>query len=166
VPVHAEDYVHRIGRTGRAGREGRSFMLATPEDGCAVAAIVKLIGKEIRPAAIDGIEAAELVYEKYRRRGSRRPSSPEHRRREGNHNAAVQSRPPQEHPPKQNSRRGKPEAPQANVAGPNITPFPRAVAVRNPRQRDREPEHDRKVVGFGDRLPAFLARPPRIVAGP
>src|SRR6185312_17009866 len=27
VPVHAEDYVHRIGRTGRAGREGHSFMM-------------------------------------------------------------------------------------------------------------------------------------------
>src|SRR6185312_62053 len=25
VPYHAEDYVHRIGRTGRAGRPGRSF---------------------------------------------------------------------------------------------------------------------------------------------
>ncbi|HHI82307.1 MAG TPA: DEAD/DEAH box helicase, partial [Rhizobiales bacterium] len=25
VPVHAEDYVHRIGRTGRAGREGHAF---------------------------------------------------------------------------------------------------------------------------------------------
>src|SRR5919201_1591667 len=47
VPIHAEDYVHRIGRTGRAGREGRSFMLAAPEDGNAVAAIAKLIGKEI-----------------------------------------------------------------------------------------------------------------------
>src|ERR1044072_5413064 len=33
VPYHAEDYVHRIGRTGRAGREGRSFTLAAPEDG-------------------------------------------------------------------------------------------------------------------------------------
>src|ERR671927_1830663 len=47
VPIHAEDYVHRIGRTGRAGMEGRSFMLAAPQDGDAVAAIVKLIGKEI-----------------------------------------------------------------------------------------------------------------------
>jgi superfamily II DNA/RNA helicase len=45
VPVHAEDYVHRIGRTGRAGLSGRSFMLAAPEDGKAVAAIVKLIGR-------------------------------------------------------------------------------------------------------------------------
>ena len=37
VPIHAEDYVHRIGRTGRAGREGRSFTLAAPEDGKSVA---------------------------------------------------------------------------------------------------------------------------------
>src|SRR5215217_4290910 len=44
VPHHAEDYVHRIGRTGRAGRRGRAFMLATPEDGKAVATIEKLIG--------------------------------------------------------------------------------------------------------------------------
>ncbi|MDE2514769.1 MAG: DEAD/DEAH box helicase, partial [Rhodospirillales bacterium] len=32
VPHHAEDYVHRIGRTGRAGLEGRAFTIATPED--------------------------------------------------------------------------------------------------------------------------------------
>ena len=44
VPYHAEDYVHRIGRTGRAGRDGRSFTLAAPEDGKSVAAIQKLIG--------------------------------------------------------------------------------------------------------------------------
>src|SRR5262252_11140121 len=59
VPVQAEDYVHRIGRTGRAGREGRSFMLAAPDDGKAVAAIVKLIGKEIPSVAIEGVAAAE-----------------------------------------------------------------------------------------------------------
>ncbi len=29
VPTHAEDYVHRIGRTGRAGRSGKAFTLAT-----------------------------------------------------------------------------------------------------------------------------------------
>ena len=42
VPIHAEDYVHRIGRTGRAGREGRAFTLATPEDGRFVEAIEQL----------------------------------------------------------------------------------------------------------------------------
>ncbi len=73
VPIHAEDYVHRIGRTGRAGLEGRSFMLASPADGDAVAAIVKLIGREIPPIAMEGIEAAELEYgERRSRRGARR----------------------------------------------------------------------------------------------
>ena len=31
VPIHAEDYVHRIGRTGRAGRQGHAFTIATAE---------------------------------------------------------------------------------------------------------------------------------------
>ena len=60
VPIHAEDYIHRIGRTGRAGREGRAFTLATPEDGRFVAAIEHLIGKPIPPATVPGIDAAEL----------------------------------------------------------------------------------------------------------
>src|SRR5438552_4189935 len=46
VPIHAEDYVHRIGRTGRAGLEGRSSMLASPEDGYAVAARGELTKRE------------------------------------------------------------------------------------------------------------------------
>jgi superfamily II DNA/RNA helicase len=41
VPHHAEDYVHRIGRTGRAGREGHAYTLASPEDRLAVEAIEK-----------------------------------------------------------------------------------------------------------------------------
>src|SRR5271156_3176743 len=60
VPYHAEDYVHRIGRTGRAGREGRSFTLAAPEDGKAVAAIQKLIGKDIPVAELAEFAGAEL----------------------------------------------------------------------------------------------------------
>ncbi|WP_374381811.1 DEAD/DEAH box helicase [Dongia sp.] len=57
TPIHAEDYVHRIGRTGRAGREGRAFTFATPYDGKHVAAIVKLIGKEIPAITIEGIDS-------------------------------------------------------------------------------------------------------------
>src|SRR6516162_4223671 len=75
VPGHAEDYVHRIGSTGRAGRLGRSFMLAVPEDGRAVAAIVRLIGKEIPPIVTPGIEPAELTYDKRRYRVSRPAAS-------------------------------------------------------------------------------------------
>src|SRR5713101_5745141 len=78
VPIHAEDYVHRIGRTGRAGRLGRSFMLAAPEDGNAVAAIIKLIDNEIPPITIDGIDTAQFEYGEYRRRRSRRPAQPDH----------------------------------------------------------------------------------------
>ena len=47
VPIHAEDYVHRIGRTGRAGRSGKSFTIATRNDTKYVDAIEKLIGQKI-----------------------------------------------------------------------------------------------------------------------
>src|SRR5437016_8396026 len=62
VPYHAEDYVHRIGRTGRAGKAGRSFTLAAPEDGKAVAAIQQLIGKDIPLETLDDIASAELDF--------------------------------------------------------------------------------------------------------
>ncbi|KAJ55546.1 DEAD/DEAH box helicase [Actibacterium mucosum KCTC 23349] len=47
VPSHAEDYVHRIGRTGRAGREGKAMMICVPYDEKNFAAIEKLVDKEI-----------------------------------------------------------------------------------------------------------------------
>ena len=47
VPHHAEDYVHRIGRTGRAGKQGRAFTLASPSETESVEAIEKLIGQSI-----------------------------------------------------------------------------------------------------------------------
>jgi superfamily II DNA/RNA helicase len=56
VPVHAEDYVHRIGRTGRAGREGRAFMIAEPEDRVMVEAIEKLTGAPIPRIAVEGLD--------------------------------------------------------------------------------------------------------------
>jgi superfamily II DNA/RNA helicase len=47
VPIHADDYVHRIGRTGRAGRQGQAFMLAGPRDAKFVEAIESLTKKTI-----------------------------------------------------------------------------------------------------------------------
>jgi superfamily II DNA/RNA helicase len=44
VPHHADDYVHRIGRTGRAGRSGITYMLVTPADDKGFDKVVKLIG--------------------------------------------------------------------------------------------------------------------------
>lgn len=47
VPSHAEDYVHRIGRTGRAGRDGKAMMICAKRDEKNFDAIEKLIQKEI-----------------------------------------------------------------------------------------------------------------------
>ena len=47
VPVHAEDYVHRIGRTGRAGRAGTAYTFVGPGDEKHLDAILKLIQKPI-----------------------------------------------------------------------------------------------------------------------
>jgi superfamily II DNA/RNA helicase len=48
VPLHPDDYVHRVGRTGRAGRTGTAItIVAGSNDVKAVAAIEKLIGRTI-----------------------------------------------------------------------------------------------------------------------
>jgi superfamily II DNA/RNA helicase len=48
VPIHPDDYVHRIGRTGRAGRSGQAVTLVSgSNDVKAVAAIEKLTGQTI-----------------------------------------------------------------------------------------------------------------------
>ncbi|TFF20757.1 DEAD/DEAH box helicase [Jiella endophytica] len=47
VPIHAEDYVHRIGRTGRAGRSGKAFTLVTKSDRKYLDAIEKMIANSI-----------------------------------------------------------------------------------------------------------------------
>jgi len=58
VPTHAEDYVHRIGRTGRAGRSGVAVTLAAPADGKYVDAITSLIHKAIPEVKLEGGAAA------------------------------------------------------------------------------------------------------------
>ncbi len=48
VPSHAEDYVHRIGRTGRAGKSGRAFTIAASKDDHKYVSFIEtLIGKPI-----------------------------------------------------------------------------------------------------------------------
>src|SRR5579863_4365879 len=46
-PHHAEDYVHRIGRTGRAGKTGVAWTIVARGDARAVEDIEKLIAKKI-----------------------------------------------------------------------------------------------------------------------
>jgi superfamily II DNA/RNA helicase len=53
VPHHADDYVHRIGRTGRAGKSGKAFMLITPADTKSLDKVVKLIGENPVEVTLD-----------------------------------------------------------------------------------------------------------------
>ena len=55
VPTHAEDYIHRIGRTGRAGREGRAFTLAISTERKYLRAIEQTVGQVIPPLELDSI---------------------------------------------------------------------------------------------------------------
>jgi superfamily II DNA/RNA helicase len=56
LPMQAEDYVHRIGRTGRAGRSGLAFTLATHSERHKVRRIEHYIGQTITPETIAGLE--------------------------------------------------------------------------------------------------------------
>src|SRR5262250_625391 len=144
VPLHADDYVHRIGRTGRAGREGRAFTLATPHDGKYVEAITRLIGKEIPRIEIEGI--AQVGFEAgdgKRRRGRGAPrhaahAKPERRPRRGDRHEA----------------RGEPEQRQPAAAEASAAPRPETPpADRGHRRHERrapprEHEEDTSVAAF------------------
>ena len=62
VPHHADDYVHRIGRTGRAGKTGQTFMIVTPADGRGLDKVLKLIGKVPNELTLD-IDFSEIKSE-------------------------------------------------------------------------------------------------------
>ena len=75
VPTQAEDYVHRIGRTGRAGAEGFAITFVSPENKDELAAIEKLIKRDIPEIEIAGFnleEAAEAAAERATRANARR----------------------------------------------------------------------------------------------
>src|SRR5215469_2127504 len=96
VPIHAEDYVHRIGRTGRAGREGHAFTLACEGDGRFVEAIEQLIGKPIPRIEIAGIPA--VPFEESEGRRGRRSDASESRRRSSDRPRATEKHPGERRP--------------------------------------------------------------------
>jgi superfamily II DNA/RNA helicase len=196
VPIHAEDYVHRIGRTGRAGREGRAFTLATPEDGRFVEAIQQLIGKAIPPVEVPGVET-ETFSEgddapRSRGRGGRARRGGKSEGRSGHREERPQAAKPQrERAPRENGERHEPKehreprrepahasakerpakerpaAAKERASYAPITMNPDAMdqalpsnVTKLPRRDNQRDEHDddRRVVGFGDHMPAFLGR--------
>lgn len=46
LPINAEDYIHRIGRTGRAGKKGLAFSLVTKRDKRILTSILKMTAME------------------------------------------------------------------------------------------------------------------------
>lgn len=160
VPTHAEDYVHRIGRTGRAGREGASFTIVTRHDDKLVAAIEKLTGKSIEweGPGLDALPAGEPREERRGRRGDDRKSG--RPQRGGRDGKAPRSEAPRSEP--------KPEVEVVREAAPPRERAPRRepVADHAPRRASERPRTPRredlddgpKVKGLGDHVPAFLLR--------
>lgn len=56
LPMVAEDYIHRIGRTGRAGATGIAVSLVGPNDRRNLGGIERLTGKKIERTVIEGLE--------------------------------------------------------------------------------------------------------------
>lgn len=174
VPHHADDYVHRIGRTGRAGLSGESVTLAGPEDGKAVAAIESLIGRKIETADFGGsgkaavsvpTEADDEKKPSRARRGVGRRSRSEETPRE---------KPAEASKPAAEAKQDKPEAAPAEPARrssgrPDSSRTPRQESAKPGRQdsgrsdrRDREPRKDKsgrgedRTAGFGGQTPDFF----------
>ncbi len=138
VPTHADDYIHRIGRTGRAGKQGRAITLATSEDKRYLESIAKLIGYPI--PKIEGFQAGE---------SDTSPKADE---------KPVESRPQARR--RSNNRRDKPSASKAAAPSQNRN--------RKAETRKAEPSviAERDDIGnsvpFGqdEHVPAFLLRKP------
>ncbi|MBW3558521.1 MAG: DEAD/DEAH box helicase [Proteobacteria bacterium] len=179
VPHHAEDYVHRIGRTGRAGRTGEAYTLITPNDAKNWDKVVKLIGKT----------PEEMTLELDDRGGAgepRRTAEPKRDETKAEDGARAPRRARAVRPREAAREETVLEPVAAEVeATPPAAPAP-AAAVQSTnaygsRQVERAPtrpthegraayggrdgsgreDREPKVVGFGADTPAFLLRAPR-----
>ena len=163
VPGHAEDYVHRIGRTGRAGREGKAMMICVPRDEKNLDAIQKLLQKDI--PLIDSPTSADTGSDQETRSDEKRPSRSRNRRSERRTAPDTKAA---------RSEADQPETLENTANAPSVASEPRAPEnasqkTREPRkarepkrsQRDRgaqnDGRNDLKVVGLGDHMPSFIA---------
>lgn len=166
VPTHAEDYVHRIGRTGRAGREGHTFMLATKEDGKYLSAIENLIEKSIelcdtygKTAKAD--KATKPSEDKVDAKAEENPAKKRTRsRKKKTEEAPVEAATEEaetksdtsdaEEKPKRRRSRSK-KAAEADSAPES--------ADEKPAAKKTKPKKDKGFEPMGGHVPAFLLRP-------
>jgi superfamily II DNA/RNA helicase len=155
VPSHAEDYVHRIGRTGRAGVQGHAYTIAVPEDRKYIEAITKLIGRKIPPIGEKSTKstttqktastlpaAADSNAEKSVDKEGKH-SSPERQQRGGQNRGRDQDR----------NRNRKPKAEKATKL--------QKEQLRPEKTAPPQPSQANDSVKFGDtdNVPAFMQRP-------
>jgi superfamily II DNA/RNA helicase len=158
-PRHAEDYVHRIGRTGRAGKQGASFTLVGPGDKKSLEAIEKLTGKPIEKAQIEGVPDTALGDPRDSGGRGRRAEElkSEHSKRLSEKKARHMKRDPERGEASTQPVAQKSEAPkQERKPEARREPSP-----RDAQRRERRPPEDAQkgdVQGFGDNTPAFLKR--------
>ena len=140
VPHHADDYVHRIGRTGRAGLSGTAITIVAPIDKKAVAAIETLTGQSLAWQGSPQQESAEPRDHRSRGRSGRGDSR---RRPERD----PQRRPERDQPPQRKAERS-----------------PAPVARIDDARKRRRPEPVAEIADADNHLPAFLLRPVRVKA--
>lgn len=76
LPKHAEEYVHRIGRTGRAGQQGDAFSFVGPNDWLSLKAIEQFLAQGIDFTEIEGLESRfKGLREKSAKQASNNPKS-------------------------------------------------------------------------------------------
>jgi superfamily II DNA/RNA helicase len=186
VPTHAEDYVHRIGRTGRAGRTGTAITLASKADGKYVAAIEDMIGQPIprsdaEPAkdaeeAKTADETVQTDEKPNRRRGRRGGRKSSEAQAQGAQSKDTQSDESQTAPesvnrPSDDDGKEKSEQPVKAKRGDRPskkddgeTNAPKRGRGRRGNRNDQDGPDDRRPFGETDYVPAFLLRPIRRTA--
>jgi superfamily II DNA/RNA helicase len=151
VPTHAEDYIHRIGRTGRAGLTGTAITIATSIDAKYVAAIEKLTGQPIEAIEVEASSERAAAFNRGRteRGEKRRPERhPERRQNDGRGDRSP------------SPERSSPDRPP-QTAKPSSKPSDGGARAR---QTDRRSDRDNAepVIGLGDHVPNFLLRRTRL----
>jgi superfamily II DNA/RNA helicase len=164
LPTHAEDYVHRIGRTGRAGREGVALSIATRNDTKYLDAIEKLIDEKIAWQG-DGSfpEQGEEDEESGKSRKGRNSRRGRSGKKDKDSSAPREARERKEtsassEAPEERKPRGRKERPERHNEIPEGGSRNRPQQGRGRRGRDRD---DKQVIGMGDHVPAFLLAPIR-----
>ena len=163
VPIHAEDYVHRIGRTGRAGRSGSAFTIVTKSDMKYVDAIEKLTGQQIEWLNGD-LSALPAPMESHDNDRSRKKDKDRDRNKRGrggrnNHKTDIRTSDDVVETDrvavaeKVESVKTQRKAEQKHS---HVRPYPANDDSRDRRSRYRDQDDGPTPVGFGDDIPAFM----------